>query len=97
MENTLYPVALVLETGRGLANTARIWGVVLGANIVGAVAFAALATRLDGVDGGVRGELTRLGASAAYHPYGTVFAGAIFGGRLIALVARRVQGRPPAR
>src|SRR6201999_1747280 len=42
-ENTLYPVALVLSEKRHLWNTLRLWSAVLPSNVLGALAFAALA------------------------------------------------------
>ena len=43
-ENTLYPVALVLAEKKHFWNTMRLWFTVLPANVLGALAFAALAT-----------------------------------------------------
>ncbi|MGA8938519.1 MAG: formate/nitrite transporter family protein, partial [Acidobacteriaceae bacterium] len=42
-ENTLYPVALVLTEPRQIWNTLRLWATVLPSNVLGALAFAALA------------------------------------------------------
>ena len=44
-ENTLYPVALVLKEKRQFWNTMRLWAIVLPTNVLGAFAFAMLATR----------------------------------------------------
>ena len=44
-ENTLYPVTLVLDERRHLLATARLWAIVLGANLLGAILFAVLATK----------------------------------------------------
>ncbi len=91
-ENTLYPVALLLETGRGWINTGRIWSVVLTGNILGAILFAGLAIKLHAADDVIARNLTQLGIEGANHRFWTVFAGAIVGGWLIALVAWLVEG-----
>src|SRR5437868_1318291 len=41
-ENTLYPVVLVLEDPRHLANMLRLWAVVFTCNVAGAAAFGAV-------------------------------------------------------
>ena len=43
-ENTLYPVALVLSEKKHFWNTMRLWGAVLPSNVLGAFAFACLAS-----------------------------------------------------
>ena len=42
-ENTLYPVALILSERRHFVDTLRLWSLVFTFNILGAIAFAALA------------------------------------------------------
>jgi formate/nitrite transporter FocA (FNT family) len=86
-ENTLFPVALVLDQRRYLARTARLWVVVLAANLLGTLMFALLATRTPAVTPAVRRELAALGVEAATQSFGTVFWTAVIGGWLIALVA----------
>lgn len=49
-ENTLYPVTLVLDERRHLLATARLWAIVLGANLLGAILFAVLATKSGALD-----------------------------------------------
>ena len=86
-ENTLFPVALVLDQRRMLAATARLWGIVLGANLVGATLFALLATRTPALTEPAQAELVRLGAEAGRHGFADVFWTAVVGGWVIALVA----------
>ena len=43
-ENTLYPVALVLAEKKHFWKTLRLWATVLPANVLGALAFAAIAS-----------------------------------------------------
>jgi formate/nitrite transporter FocA (FNT family) len=86
-ENTLFPVALVLDQRRYVARTARLWVVVLAGNLLGTLLFALLATRTPAVTPAVRGELAALGVEAATQGFSTVFWTAVIGGWLIALVA----------
>ena len=86
-ENTLFPVAAVLADRSLLARTARLWGVVLGANLVGTTLFGLLATRTSALPPEAVPELAKLGADAAGQPFWTVFWTAVVAGWLIALVA----------
>src|ERR1019366_4554224 len=52
-ENTLYPVALVLAEKSHFWNPVRLWAAVLPANVLGAFAFAALATLTHALSPGV--------------------------------------------
>jgi formate/nitrite transporter FocA (FNT family) len=91
-ENTLYPVALVLAEKKHLWKTLRLWGVVLSANILGALIFASLAS----FTGALRPEfveaLSRLGLQTIQHPPGTIFWSGVVGGWIIATVAWLVSG-----
>lgn len=91
-ENTLYPVVLVLEDRRHIVPTLRLWAVVFTANILGALAFAALATWIGALSPAALAELIKLGATAAGVPPLHVFAGAILGGWMVALMAWLVSG-----
>jgi formate-nitrite transporter family protein len=86
-ENTLYPVALVLTERSQLWNTLRLWAVVLPTNVLGALAFAALASRTPALDSSFVNALAALGAKALSHPASTVFWSGIIGGWIIALAA----------
>jgi formate/nitrite transporter FocA (FNT family) len=86
-ENTVYPVAVVLHERRHVVATARLWGVVLGANLAGALAFALLATQTAAFPAPTVSAIVDLGAEAAEHRFWHVFWSAVAGGWLIALVA----------
>ena len=60
-ENTLYPVALVLAERRHLWNTVRLWATVLPANVLGALAFASLATLTNALAPEIVQTLAQLG------------------------------------
>jgi formate/nitrite transporter FocA (FNT family) len=86
-ENTLYPVALVLSERRHVFDTARLWIVVFVCNVLGAMAFAALAIRSTALTGSTSGALVQLGNVAAQGTAGHLFWSGVIGGWLIALVA----------
>ncbi len=91
-ENTLYPVALVLAEKNHFWNTMRLWGVVLPFNVLGALAFAALATLTHALPGPPLQALAHLGVEAAGHPASTIFWSGVMGGWIIATVAWLVSG-----
>ena len=85
-ENTLFPVALVLQQRRHLGRTLQLWGVVLAGNVLGTLLFALLA-RTPALDAPTAEELVRLGVEAGGGSFATVFWTGVVGGWLIALVA----------
>jgi formate-nitrite transporter family protein len=91
-ENTLYPVALVLAEKKHFWNTMRLWSVVLPANVLGAFAFAALATLTHAVNPDIVQSLSQLGLQAAHNPAATIFWSGVMGGWIIASVAWLVSG-----
>jgi formate-nitrite transporter family protein len=91
-ENTLYPVALVLAEKKHFWNTIRLWAVVLPANVLGALAFAALATLTHAVNPAIVQSLSQLGLDAAHNPAATIFWSGVMGGWIIATVAWLVSG-----
>jgi formate/nitrite transporter FocA (FNT family) len=91
-ENTLYPVALVLSEQSHFWKTIRLWSVVLPFNVLGALAFAALATMTHAVSPAVVQSLGQLGLEAAGHPAATIFWSGVMGGWIIATVAWLVSG-----
>jgi formate/nitrite transporter FocA (FNT family) len=91
-ENTLYPVALVLAEKTHFWNTMRLWAVVLPSNVLGALAFAALATLTNAVSPAVVQSLSQLGLDATHHPGATIFWSGVMGGWIIATVAWLVSG-----
>ncbi len=86
-ENTLYPVALILSERRHVLDTARLWSVVFLFNILGASAFAALATRTNALNSNIHDNLVRLGTSGIQGGAAHIFWGGVIGGWIIALVA----------
>lgn len=91
-ENTLYPVALVLAEQSHFWKTMRLWAVVLPFNVLGALAFAALATGTHALSPPVVQSLAQLGLEAAGHPTSTIFWSGVMGGWIIATVAWLVSG-----
>lgn len=91
-ENTLYPVALVLAERNHFWKTMKLWAVVLPFNVLGALAFAALATLTDGLPSPAVHSLVQLGADVLHHSSSTVFWSGVMGGWLIASVAWLVSG-----
>ena len=91
-ENTLYPVALVLSEKRELWNTIRLWCTVLPANVLGALAFAALASRTSALPPSALNALTQLGLEAVHASPSTVFWSAVTAGWIIATAAWLVSG-----
>lgn len=86
-ENTLYPVALILSERRHLADTLRLWAIVFSCNVLGAIAFAALASRTQALNPPVRNALAQLGLQTAQGSFQHIFWSGVIGGWLIALVA----------
>jgi formate/nitrite transporter FocA (FNT family) len=91
-ENTLYPIALVLTEKKHFWHTARLWSVVLPANVLGAFVFAALVSLTNAVNPAVVQSLGSLGLEAAAHPSATIFWSGVMGGWIIATVAWLVSG-----
>jgi formate/nitrite transporter FocA (FNT family) len=91
-ENTLYPVALVLSEKKHLWKTLRLWGIVLPANVMGALAFAAIAGLTGALHPNMVHALSQLGLEALHHPSQTIFWSGVMGGWIIATVAWLVSG-----
>ena len=91
-ENTLYPVALVLATKKHLLKTLRLWAIVLPSNVLGALAFAALASYTDALQPKVLAALVQLGLEATHATPSAVFWSGVMGGWMIALMAWLVSG-----
>jgi formate/nitrite transporter FocA (FNT family) len=90
-ENTLYPVVLVLEDQHCIRNTLRLWSVVFGCNILGALAFALIAEHTSALNPKTAQELIALGTNALAGNAAFFFWSGIIGGWLIALVAWMVS------
>ncbi len=95
-ENTLYPVVVVLEDRRAVVATARLWAVVLGANLIGGLGFALVAVESSALSDSVVGELTALGDSAASGAFWKTFWKGVLAGWLLALVAWLVEASETA-
>lgn len=91
-ENTLYPVALVLAERREFWNTLRLWSIVLPANIVGALGFAALAAWTPALEPRFVEALNHLGLQGLSHTHAAIFWSGVIGGWMIALAAWLVSG-----
>ncbi len=86
-ENTLYPVVLVLDERRHVLRTLRLWGIVFGANVLGAFCFALLAAKSGALRPEILSKLVSLGGDAVSGSPGLFFWSGIVGGWIIALVA----------
>ena len=91
-ENTLYPVALVLAEKRHFWQTMRLWFTVLPANVLGALAFAALATLTHAVRPDVVHAIAQLGVEATQRDPSAIFWSGVMGGWIIATAAWLVSG-----
>ena len=87
-ENTLTPVLPLLQRkdGKTLGNVLRLWGVVLAANLLGALAFAWIAARTPAFEEHARHAFRQIGHEAMRHGFGTVLLRAVFAGWLIASI-----------
>jgi formate/nitrite transporter FocA (FNT family) len=91
-ENTLYPVALVLAEKKHFWNTMRLWFTVLPANVLGALAFAALASLTHALSPDVVHAIAKLGMEALHREPSAIFWSGVMGGWIIALAAWLVSG-----
>jgi formate/nitrite transporter FocA (FNT family) len=86
-ENTLYPVALILSERQHILDTLRLWVVVFIFNVLGAIAFSALAIRTEALRADIHTNLIQLGTAAVQGSNSHIFWSGVIGGWLIALVA----------
>lgn len=87
-ENTLRVIVPLLSRrdGTTLRNAARLWAVVLAANLVGALIFALIIARTEMFDAETRHAFTELSRKAMEPDFGLTLLRAIFAGWLIALM-----------
>jgi formate/nitrite transporter FocA (FNT family) len=87
-ENTLTPVLPLLRRKDlpTLRNMLRLWAVVLLANLLGAFAFAYVATREHTFEPHVQAAFKAIGHEALRHGFGTALLRGVFAGWLIALI-----------
>ena len=86
-ENTLYPVALLLSERRHFVDTLRLWSVVFTFNVLGAIAFGALAVLTEALPADVHHQLIQLGIQSSQGSFAHIFWSGVIGGWIIALVA----------
>lgn len=98
-ENTLTPILPLLNrpSAATFARVARLWGVVLLANLVGALLFAWAISHTPVFEPATREAFTALGQHAMAGSAGTTFLRAIFAGWLIALMVWLLPGAEMAR
>ena len=87
-ENTLTPVLPVLREKKAevLLNMLRLWGVVLVANLIGAVVMALAVVKLPAFEGDVQRNFIELGHEAMRNTFWTSLIKGVFAGWLIALI-----------
>lgn len=87
-ENTLTPILPLLQRkpSATLSNVLRLWGVVLIANLLGAMVIAIVAARTNAFDPEVRAAFAEIGTKAMEYGFGTMLLRGIFAGWLIALM-----------
>jgi formate/nitrite transporter FocA (FNT family) len=87
-ENTLTPILPLLKHKKiqVLANVARLWAVVLIANLIGALAIGFVAVRSNAFSHDVRRAFVEMGHAAMSPGPGTILLRGIFAGWLIALM-----------
>lgn len=98
-ENTLTAILpLLLEKKwKMFVRVARLWGVVLGGNLLGTLLFAVCIARLPVFDSPVKQSLMDIAVSHVGSSFGSVFVRAIFAGWLIALMVWLLPGAESAR
>lgn len=87
-ENTLTPILPLLQQKAvgTFSNVLRLWGLVLVANLLGALIIAFVAARTNAFDAQVREAFAEIGTKAMEHGFGTTLLRGIFAGWLIALM-----------
>ncbi|HYC88734.1 MAG TPA: formate/nitrite transporter family protein [Thermoanaerobaculia bacterium] len=85
-ENTLTATMPLFSGKRVLGNVLRVWGVVLAANVVGALMFALAVAKLDVVDAETFESLKKVAEQAHALTFAKALVRGIFAGWLIALV-----------
>ena len=87
-ENTLTPILPLLQRRdrKTLANVARLWGLVLLANLIGAAAIGAVAVLTKSFDPDVQKSFVEIGHRDLAHGFAVTLLRGIFAGWLIALM-----------
>ncbi|HZS27421.1 MAG TPA: formate/nitrite transporter family protein [Candidatus Angelobacter sp.] len=90
-ENTLFPVVLALDERGHVLATLRLWAAVFVSNVAGAVFFGWLIMKTGALPHNFADAFAGLGLKAAAGHFTLIFAKAVIGGWLIALVAWMVS------
>ena len=87
-ENTLTPILPLLQNkdAKTFFNVARLWSVVLVANLIGAAAIAVIAVHSSAFDANVQQSFIEIGKGELGHGFGTTVLRGIFAGWLLALM-----------
>jgi formate/nitrite transporter FocA (FNT family) len=87
-ENTLTPIIPLLDRKSHvrIRHVARIWGVVLAANLLGAALFAFAVAKLDFFTPEMRQTFHDIGTAAQHWTWTQMLVGGIFAGHLVALM-----------
>ena len=93
-ENTLTPILPLLsrQNRSTLGKVARLWGVVLATNLLGAAAFAALISHSDVFGPAAKAAFHTIGTESTAGDFGTTLIRAVFAGWLIALMVWVLPG-----
>ena len=87
-ENTLTPILSLLQhrDAKTLRNVARLWALVLLANLIGAAIIGTVAARTEAFDAAVRHSFLEIGRAEMAHGFAMTVLRGIFAGWLIALM-----------
>jgi formate-nitrite transporter family protein len=96
-ENTLTPILPLLRDRSKLPDVARLWGVVLAANLVGAALFAWVLARTALVGADAHVELRAIAEEVIRPSAGVLLLRAVFAGWLIALMVWLLPGAESSR
>jgi formate-nitrite transporter family protein len=96
-ENTLTPILPLLKDRRRLGDVARLWSIVLLANLLGALVFAWVTARTPLVGADVHTELSAIAREVIAPAVGPMLLRAVFAGWLIALMVWLLPGAESAR
>jgi formate/nitrite transporter FocA (FNT family) len=98
-ENTLTPILPLMrhKTAEVFGDVARLWAVVLVANVVGALLFALVAAKTEVFEPATRQAFLEIGHSELAHSFLNTFLRGIFAGWLIALMVWLLPAAETAR
>ncbi len=87
-ENTLTPILPLLQRKDAATalNVLRLWGIVLMANLLGALAIALVLAKTNAFEPNIQNAFAEIGRTAMEHDFGTTLLRGVFAGWLIALM-----------